>query len=1273
MKKLISAVLAASLAASVLTTGAWAAGQAEVDTNPNYVEGEAIVCVNGGADALYRANRSRSAGFEVETLMEIPSEPQGKARSASNQAEQSLVLVKSQQDTQDLIEELENNPMVAYAEPNYYVEPYNSPTDPYYDYQWALDNKMDNGVDTGKQTVDANLNQAWNQVESTTTDTPVVAVLDSGVDYNHPDLQGVMWDDGLNYPVLTQMGGGKYGYNPSAGGVMEQTDDPMDTLVGHGTHCAGIIASQWDNNKGVAGVSSDVEIMAVKFLAGEQDTISGALEGYAYIQAAKQAGVNVVAINNSWGTTEYNGTQLHSITTAIDAVGKLGVLSCFAAGNSSTNNDLNVGSNPNYNPYLVTVGALESQGHAAYFSCYGETTVDVFAPGTQILAPTSSDTSILPYDQHDMPPQYLPQLMEESESYFYEDFEDGDTSVTLQLIDGEGNVVETATQQELTPGYTSSKGLQLPLTGIEERENFAIQMNFQKSDLANIDLNQPVYFALQGGIDNAMYGKTLVVQYYNEDGNWEELPSTTYSEEGPLSARLRFADYNWNQSSSELAETSFLQAEGDTVSLRFVPKNGTLENKTGDAVFRLDDVGFGKSAIPYYYADGTSMACPMVTGIAALLASKADESGARLYDVNEVSARIKGGVNREEAIGLEDKSVSQGFIDAAACFDDQKLVPVLNDIQVDGSTATLTGYFFGEQGNLTVGGKEATVQEWNDNSITFTLPEDVSGKQEIMVTSKDGDYGRDFFNISVPTKGFTSLNAPNLDYGSFMGYGLTSADGLPFAMAAAGDKIVSFGYMADTNDFYLEMYDIPTNQWEKVALPEEILYLGWSEFSSMAAGTDEIYLRYISSEGSNMLGTYHLDTNNWTTTPTQLSGSEALVVYQNRLIAVGGEVVMDNGDGTFDCNPLASVAVINPYTGEIVEMLPDMPAARAGAKAYVSGDQLVVTGGYFGLWGVLLGDEMETYHNTMVYDGTTWTEYEDDFLSDNNSQFDPMQTLDYAIGATDTGLIVTGPVSGLGQDSMMDTWRFDASNGNWSGDTNLLYHQGKTVRNIGVSYQDKFYVLSYNGEQLIFRCADIQCTGPTANPTEIDPPYLDTPANLADNWIYDAAQYMYEHGLMTGMTDTIFEPATTMSRAHFATVLYRLEGEPEAEFNPIFPDVPAGDFYSNAVMWGNKNNIITGYNEGIFDPAGMVTREQMVTMMYRYAQYKGYDVSKKASLDDYVDGRDVSGFAKDAMEWALAVGIIKGENNQGTINPQGEVSRVVGATVFMRFMERYQL
>ncbi len=175
-----------------------------------------------------------------------------------------------------------------------------------------------------------------------------------------------------------------------------------------------------------------------------------------------------------------------------------------------------------------------------------------------------------------------------------------------------------------------------------------------------------------------------------------------------------------------------------------------------------------------------------------------------------------------------------------------------------------------------------------------------------------------------------------------MGYGLTSADGLPFAMEAAGDKIVSFGYMADTNDFYLEMYDIPTNQWEKVALPEEILYLGRSEFYSMAAGTNEIYFSYISLEGANMLGTYHLDTNTWTTTPAQLTGTEALVVYQNRLLAIGGETMIDNGFGELEFSPLNTVSVLNPYTGEIVGSLPNMPGFRSGAKAYVSGDRLTV-------------------------------------------------------------------------------------------------------------------------------------------------------------------------------------------------------------------------------------------------------------------------------------------------------------------------------------------
>ena len=126
----------------------------------------------------------------------------------------------------------------------------------------------------------------------------MVAVLDSGVDYNHPDLENIMWKDGLKYEALKAMGGGEYGYNAI---LSEDRDNPMDTDIGHGTHCAGIIAAQWDNDKGVAGVSPNAQIMAVRFLGQSGGDTASAIRGYAYIQAAAKAGVNVVAVNNSWG------------------------------------------------------------------------------------------------------------------------------------------------------------------------------------------------------------------------------------------------------------------------------------------------------------------------------------------------------------------------------------------------------------------------------------------------------------------------------------------------------------------------------------------------------------------------------------------------------------------------------------------------------------------------------------------------------------------------------------------------------------------------------------------------------------------------------------------------------------------------------------------------------------------------------------------------------------------------------------------------------------
>lgn len=178
-------------------------------------------------------------------------------------------------------------------------------------------------------------------------------------------------------------------------------------------------------------------------------------------------------------------------------------------------------------------------------------------------------------------------------------------------------------------------------------------------------------------------------------------------------------------------------------------------------------------------------------------------------------------------------------------------------------------------------------------------------------------------------------------------------------------------------------------------------------------------------------------------------------------------------------------------------------------------------------------------------------------------------------------------------------------------------------------------------------------------------PYTDV--SEAD-WCYDAVKYMYDHNIMTGISPTLFNPAVEMNRAQFATVLYRMEGSPAIEYTPVFSDVPDGTFYADAVTWANREGIITGYGNGYFGTEVNITREQIATILYRYANYKGVDTSYKLSVNHFPDGGYVSGFSRDAIEWTLANEIIKGENNQSIINPQGEAGRAVAATIIMRYL-----
>ena len=139
-----------------------------------------------------------------------------------------------------------------------------------------------------------------------------------------------------------------------------------------------------------------------------------------------------------------------------------------------------------------------------------------------------------------------------------------------------------------------------------------------------------------------------------------------------------------------------------------------------------------------------------------------------------------------------------------------------------------------------------------------------------------------------------------------------------------------------------------------------------------------------------------------------------------------------------------------------------------------------------------------------------------------------------------------------------------------------------------------------------------------------------------------------------------------MTRAMLVTVLWRYEGEPKAAAN-TFSDVKAGQWYTDAVSWAAANGVVDGVGNNRFDPDGNITREQMATILYRYCSGKGLDTSKRGDLSGFPDGNKVGSWAKDAVQWTVAEGIISGSD--GKLLPQGNATRAQVATILMRFIQ----
>ena len=176
--------------------------------------------------------------------------------------------------------------------------------------------------------------------------------------------------------------------------------------------------------------------------------------------------------------------------------------------------------------------------------------------------------------------------------------------------------------------------------------------------------------------------------------------------------------------------------------------------------------------------------------------------------------------------------------------------------------------------------------------------------------------------------------------------------------------------------------------------------------------------------------------------------------------------------------------------------------------------------------------------------------------------------------------------------------------------------------------------------------------------------FADVPASA---WYYDAVEYVYENGLMSGVSGGRFAPDDTLTRAMLVQTLYAMEGRPAAA-SAGFADVASGDWYASAVNWAAANGVVSGVSETGFGPNNALTREQLALILYRFAQYKGYDVTGTSDLAAYADGSSVSGWAAEAMGWAVDAGLISGVGGN-QIAPTGTATRAQVAQILMNFCE----
>lgn len=990
MKKLLAMVLSLIMliTCTTLPTAAFAAANdrqtAQSDSKLNYKEGEAIAVMKPSTSQKYFANRNISALFGPSVKLDTSGLMAGSNSAIYSSNHMKVAAFKSATlSTEQLIKKLEKDDNVLYAIPNYIFKASDITDDTYSKYQWALQNDGFNG---GAADKDVNPEELWEKAKAS-KDEKIVVVCDTGIDYNHEDLKDSLWVNPYGAKLV-----GKYGYDFSG----ENKDhSPLDDN-GHGTHVAGIIAGQSDNQKGISGINkNNVKIMSLKWLnaEGEGDTES-ILACYDYIKRALKLGANIVAVNNSWGGVADPDTQA-LFDSVFDEFGKLGVVSTISAGNDAADIEISDDFGPIFDDgelvnipastdsdYALVVGATNEQDNLASFSSYSKKYVDVSAPGTNILSSVSYNC----FNPSIYDAQQLSDLCKDyqsfdgeftSSSFGYPEIVDKYTAEGLEYVTN-----ASASLAEEGFGYTG-KALKITTNDKADKEGLPLYYVSIPYTLDDADKNYSLSFQIRSVKDarvcvydapaditpvqaaNDMDGMIYLSEFSGND-YWDHV----------------YVDYDVKEDSEHGIYNKSAQRQlvfeisAPDINTEVFIDDLAVSSQSANA----DD--FGK----YDFYNGTSMAAPYVTGAVALV-SNAYPDASTLDVINIV--KNTGRVNTALDKYTENSRVLS--LDKS-----QNTPPIISSVAYDNSGKVAISGSFSQISSVKVNGTVVTPASTGKSKIV--IPDNNYSTKKIMIEVENA-FGSSSKSVVISKKRLYPeiISEDGAPVGSNL---IVPAGDMAYAISSEGIFSMSAEPSMEDDTKLEALYDIApavdyTQLFDAVSVPNittavfmnNKLYFIAENYvyaaNSAVIGCDKVFA-YLDLETEKTVKLCEI--------PHDVLIGQTLAVYNGNVYMLGG---YDEDEKTFS----KDFYKYNTSKKAFEKTEYNLTQGRAYAKALQYKNKLYLVYG---------ADATKQMPKIMIFDGSKWTESKVSLDSDDCEKYDEINIYNGNIGYSVNGLYCVG-------------------------------------------------------------------------------------------------------------------------------------------------------------------------------------------------------------------------------------------------------------------------